>query len=148
MKLSFNNEFVFQVVALLVSFIVVHAIYIGIVRPNAQIMIDAREASIAAGNFMEAERSLWVVLKDFEQEACFVLGFWAIAIMGFKARRVSAEKKLLHEPLIQVPTGTRILPEDARSLSRTLEGLPTEKINYLLPRALQVALQRLSLIHI
>lgn len=144
MKLSLNNEFVFQLVALLISFIVVHAIYIGIVRPNAQIMIDAREASIAAGNFMEAERSLWVVLKDFEQEACFVLAFWAIAIMGLKAKRVSAEKQLINEPLIQVPTGTKILPEDARSLSRTLESLPTEKINYLLPRALQVALQRLE----
>lgn len=144
MKLSLKNEFVFQLIALLVSFIVVHAIYIGLVRPQAQIILDARDVSVAAGNFMDAERSLWVVLKDFEQEACFVLAFWAIAIMGFKAKLLTAEKKLLGEPLIQVPTGARILPEDARSLSRVLESLPGENASRLLPRALRVALRRLE----
>lgn len=144
MKLSLHNEFFFQLIALLAAFVVVHAIYIGVIRPNAEILLAAQAVALAAGETVTTERSFWVVLKDFEQEACFVLAFWSIAIMAYKTKRLSAEKRLLSEPLLQVPSGTRILPEDARSLTRTLEGLPVEKLDYLLPRALQGALQRLE----
>lgn len=144
MKLSFQNEFFFQLVALLASFVVVHAFYIGIIRPNAEILLAAQAAALAAGETITAERSLWVVLKDFEQEACFILAFWAIAIMAHKAVRLNAEKKLLSEPLVQIPTGTRVLPEDARALARPLEGLAASSADFLLPRALQGALQRLE----
>ena len=34
------------------------------------------------------QRSFWVVIKDFEQEACFVLAFWVFAIMALKAKLV------------------------------------------------------------
>lgn len=144
MKLSLHNEFFFQLIALLVAFIVVHAFYIGIVRPNAEVLIAAQAAALAAGETISTERSLWIVLKDFEQEACFVLAIWAVAIMAYKTKRLSSEKHLLEQPLIQVSSGTRILPEDARTLARNLESLPDEKLDYLLPRALQGALQRLE----
>lgn len=144
MKSTLNNEFYFQIIALLTAFIFVHLVYIGVVRPQAEILIEAQAAALAAGEIVSTERSLWVVLKDFEQEACFILGIWAIAIMGFKAKRLNAEKKLLDERLVDVPEGSKILPEDARSLARTLETIPKEKLEYLLPRALQGALQRLE----
>ena len=31
------------------------------------------------------ERSIYVVVKDPEQEVCFILAFWAISIIGYKA---------------------------------------------------------------
>ena len=31
------------------------------------------------------ERSIWVIVKDYEQEVCFILAFWAITIIGYKA---------------------------------------------------------------
>ena len=144
MKFILRNEFYFQLIALLCAFILVHLIYTGVVRPQATILIEAQAAALAAGEIVSTERSLWVVLKDFEQEACFILGLWAIAIMTFKAKRLTAEKKLLNERLVDVPQGSKILPEDARSLARTLESLPKEQLDYLLPRAIQGALQRLE----
>ena len=35
MKKPFTNEFIFQVFALLISFIIVHAVYVTLVRPSA-----------------------------------------------------------------------------------------------------------------
>lgn len=145
MPKTLNNEFVFQVAALLVSFILVHLFYLGVVRPNAEALILAQQLAQQAGSTEStADRSLWVVIKDYEQEACFVLAFWAIAIMGFKTKRVTEEKKLLLLPLIDIPEGSKVLPEDARALTRNLEGLPEQEQDYLLPRAIVAALQRLG----
>ncbi|MBC6428332.1 MAG: MotA/TolQ/ExbB proton channel family protein [Cellvibrionales bacterium] len=144
MPKSLSNEFLFQLGALLAAFILVHLFYIGLVRPNAEALLLAAELAQQAGTATGAERSLWVVLKDYEQQACFVLAFWALAIMGYKAVRVSAEKRLLRLPLIEVPAGSRVLPEDSRALGRNLESLPAEQQDYLLPRAITAALQRLG----
>ena len=145
MSKTLNNEFLLQTAALLVSFILVHLFYIGVVRPNAEGLLLAQELAQRAGSTdAAADRSLWVVLKDYEQEACFVLAFWAIALMGFKTRRVGEEKKLLQLPLIEIPEGTRVLPEDSRALARNLESLSEKEQDYLLPRAITAALQRLG----
>ena len=145
MPKTLNNEFVFQIIALLAAFILVHLFYIGVVRPNAEALILAQQIAQQAGSTESlADRSIWVVIKDYEQEVCFVLAFWAIAIMAYKTRRVSNEKKLLQMPLIDIPEGTRVLPEDARTLARNLETLSGQEQDYLLPRAIVAALQRLS----
>jgi biopolymer transport protein ExbB/TolQ len=84
------------------------------------------------------------VVKDYEQEACFILMLWASAIMGYKARRALHERQLLSQSLLQVSEGSRILPDDARQLSRPLEALPEHQQDFLLPRALLSGLQRFS----
>ncbi len=43
MPKTLNNEFIFQIVALLLSFICVHVFYVGVVRPNAETLILAAE---------------------------------------------------------------------------------------------------------
>jgi len=92
----------------------------------------------------EVQRSVWVVIKDYEQESCFILALWAIAIMGYKARRAVRERQLLSQDLVQIADGTKILPEDARKLSRSVEALPENASSFLLPRALKTGLQRLD----
>ena len=128
------------------SVIVVHTIYVGLVRPNAELVLAAeREAmaeQIATGNTAPVERSAWVVLKDYEQESCFILMLWVMALMGLKANSVSAQRKLLTANLVSIEEGKRILPEDARRLARPLEALQQPEQDYLLPRALRVALSR------
>lgn len=144
----FRSDLFYQLIALLVSFILVHAIYTAAVRPNA-------EAHLAQQTFLQqqaeqndsafvSERSIWVVLKDYEQEACFILMLWAMAIMAMKARRTLSEQRLLGYQLLDIPEGTRVIPEDAHRLSRTLEALPSEEQEFLLPRAISAALQRLA----
>lgn len=145
MKLQ-KSEFFYQVVALILSFVVVHTIYVGLVRPNAEAVLESERQAIAAqeasGETVTIERSAWVVLKDYEQETCFVLMLWVMAIMGLKAQSVGSQRRLLSQALVSIEEGRRVLPEDARKLSRPLEALPDPERGFLLPRALRGALSR------
>jgi biopolymer transport protein ExbB/TolQ len=84
------------------------------------------------------------VIRDFEQEACFILLIWALAIMGYKGLQTVKEQNLLERRLLDIADGTTLLPEDAREYSRSLEALPIEEQDYLLPRTLLAALQRFA----
>jgi biopolymer transport protein ExbB/TolQ len=137
-----NNEMFFQLVALLMSVIFVHTIYVTVIRPNADSLIRRAAEQAAAGEEYVVPTSLFIVVKDFEQEACFVLMLWAMAIMGYKARTATREKRMLDMPLVSIAEGTRVLPDDAGQLSRPLQSLPDEQQGFLLPRALQIALAR------
>jgi hypothetical protein len=137
-----TNELFFQLVALLLSTIVVHAIYVTVVWPNADAVINrAAEVAAASGEYV-VPRSFFIVLKDYEQESCIVLALWACAIMGYKTRAAIREARLLDMPLVSVSEGTRILPGDAGQLVRPLQSLPGRQQGYLLPRALSTALLR------
>ena len=118
------------------------SIYVTIIRPGAQIVLEEQRALQSEGVAYDMDRSFFVVIKDYEQEACFVLMLWATAIMGYKARFLLGERQLLRRPMIEVESGTRILPQDARKYSRPLQALPDHEREYLLPRALLSALQR------
>lgn len=137
-------EFVFQLFALIIAIIVVHAFYVSVVRPNVVEVIAEQNMLAEADPDFVRERSVWVLIKDLEQEACFVLMFWALAIMGYKATKISAERKLLDVDLVPVPEGMRILPEDTREFARQVQALPDDRQQMLLPRALLNALRRFS----
>ena len=68
-----TNELFFQLVVLLVSVIFVHTVYVTVVRPNADSLIRRAAEQAAAGEQYVVPRSFFVVIKDFEQESCFVL---------------------------------------------------------------------------
>jgi biopolymer transport protein ExbB/TolQ len=144
MKQKMSSEFIFQLFALLIAVIVVHTIYVGLVRPMADAHVRKELELRAAGTDFVPERSMAVVLKDYEQEACFILLIWALAIMGYKTRRGLHEQRLLDRRLLDIPEGTSVLPEDAREYSRSLEALPEREQDYLLPRTLLSALQRFA----
>ncbi len=144
MKQRMSSEFIYQVFALLIAVIVVHAIYVGVIRPSANAQIERNMALQAAGEEVTAARTLSIVIRDFEQESCFILLIWALAIMGYKGRRMMREQDVLGRKLLDIPEGTTVLPEDARVYSRSLEALPEEEQDYLLPRTLLSALQRFA----
>ena len=142
MKKYQPNEFLFSLFTLLAATIVVHAIWVAVVRPNAQAVLVAQAEAMKADPDYVPERSLWVIVKDYEQEACLVLMLWAIGIISYKARRTLRERAALEEDLVQVPEGMRILPEDTREYARQLEALPPERQQMLTVRALKAALAR------
>ncbi|RME98988.1 MAG: MotA/TolQ/ExbB proton channel family protein, partial [Alphaproteobacteria bacterium] len=84
------------------------------------------------------------ILKDYEQESCFILMLWAMAIMGMKARDAQREWQLLSREFIPVSEGVSILPEDTREYARPVQALAAEVGDMLLPRALLAALQRFA----
>ncbi len=144
MKLKLSSEFLFQLFALLIIVIVVHGVYVGLIRPSADAILLQQAEMIASGADFVPERSIYVVIRDLEQEACFILLLWALTIMAYKAKRVVEEQALLERRLLDVPDGTSILPEDAREYSRPLEALDEKTQDYLLPRTLLAALQRFA----
>ncbi|AFU98129.1 MotA/TolQ/ExbB proton channel family protein [Simiduia agarivorans] len=147
MKRQTGSEFIFQLFALLVSVILVHAIYVSMIRPTANALLEEQMARQAAGENYVVQRSMYVVLRDYEQEACFILMFWALAIMGMKTANGMSERRLLEQKLLPIDNSTSVLPEDTRGLSRSLEQLPAAEQSRLLPRALKAALQRFGSTH-
>jgi len=143
-KKNIPVEFVYQLFALIIAIIVVHAFYVSIVRPNAAEILEQQAIEAAADPDYIRDRSNWVLIKDLEQESCFVLMFWALAIMGYKARDIVRERNLLDVELIPIAEGMRILPEDTREFARQVEALPQDRQSMLLPRALKNALRRFN----
>ena len=139
-----RNELIYQVFALLIAFILVHAIYVAVIRPNAQLHQQLEQQRMAADSNYVQQRSLFVVLRDYEQEACFVLMFWAIAILLYKGVSVYRQQALLERDLLELPPDLPIGQEDVRELSGRLLALPQPQRGFLLPRALLTAIQRFA----
>jgi len=135
-------EFIYQLFSLIIAIILVHAIYVSIVRPNAVLALEDQAIQLNANPDYVPERSAYVVIRDFEQETCLILMLWAMLLMGFKAVQTAKEKSILQLDLILLNQGTSILPEDTREYSRPIQALPEEQLGYLLPRTLLTALHR------
>ena len=144
MRRGFPVELVYQVFSLLIAFILVHALYVSIVRPQAQLFLEQEARQMQADPDYVQQRSFFVVVKDYEQEACFVLMLWAFAILGFKGRAAYQQHKLLDQDLLRLPAELPIGPEDTRDLSRRIQSLPKPTQHYLLPRALLTAIERFA----
>lgn len=142
MKRTFPTEFLYQVFALIIAVIMVHAIYVTIVRPRATDILAEQNLRVQQEENYTPQRSVWVLIRDYEQESCFILMLWAFAIMGYKARTALAERSLLQQELVPVRDGVRILPEDTREYARTLQALPETLRGMLLPRVLLSSLER------
>jgi biopolymer transport protein ExbB/TolQ len=142
MKRTFLNEFLYQLFALIISVIVVHTVYVTTVRPQAAEILAEQALRIQEEQSYTPDRPIVVLIRDFEQETCFVLMFWAFAIMGFKAYVAIRERSLLQRDVLPVREGVRILPEDTREYGRLLQSLPEQLKDMLLPRVLFSALER------
>lgn len=144
MNRTFSQESVFQIFALIISIIVVHAFYVAVVYPNAEAILAAQLEAMRADPNYTAPASLFVTVHDFEPEACLILAVWCLALMVYKWRMVTQERGLFASPLLAIPEGVRILPEDARDYARQLQGLPERQKDMLLPRALMHGLRRFA----
>ncbi len=136
------SEFMFQILALVVTAIVIHALYVTAIRPQAEETLQMQRAAMADDPDYVPQRSFALVIRDFEQEACLILMFWAFAIMASKGLAVARARTMLQDDLIPLNEGMRILPEDSRPLQRELNALPASRRASLLPRALLAALHR------
>ena len=144
MRKIFPIEFVYQVFSLLIAFIIVHAIYVAVIRPNADAFIAAENVRLQHEPDSERQRSYYVIVRDYEQEACFVLMFWALAIIGFKGAASFRQQSQLEDDFIGLPDGATISSNEIDPIYQRLRQLPEKKQEYLLPRALLAAMERFS----
>ncbi|MBM4196988.1 MAG: MotA/TolQ/ExbB proton channel family protein [Gammaproteobacteria bacterium] len=142
MNRTFSREFVFQLFALIIAVLLVHTVYVTVVWPNAEAVVAEQRAMMDKDPDYVAETSFYVVVKDYEQESCFVLLLWCLAIIAYKGNAAIAERKLLEEVLVPIADGVRVLPEDTRDYARQIEALPESQRALLLPRVLHHVLVR------
>ncbi len=136
------TQLIFQIFSLLIAFIVVHAAYVTIVRPQAAEFLASEKQELAADPNYVQQRNFYVVIKDYEQEACFILMFWALAILGYKGVLTYRQKQLLGRDILELPETLPVGPEDTRNLLDHLAQLNHPLNSYLLPRALRLGVQR------
>ncbi len=136
------SELIFSLFALIIITITVHAVYVTVIRPRATAVLAEQRAAMKNDPDFIAERSMYVVLKDWEQESEIILALWAFAIVAYKSVHSRRERRLLDRDLLRVPEGMRVLPEDTREYARQIEALPPADAECLLPRALLAALHR------
>ena len=139
-KLPF--ELIFQIFALLISFIIVHGAYVTVIRPQAEKFIDIEQSRLAEDPEYVQQRNFYVVIKDYEQETCFILMLWAIAILSYKGTVSWRQRRQLDEDLLQLPANMPVGPEDTRELTKRLDEMPKASRYYLLPRALRTSILR------
>jgi len=144
MRKIFPAEFIFSVFSLLIAFIVVHALYIAVIRPNADAFLAEEKASMAVDANYARQRSAYIIVRDYEQEACFVLMFWAFSILGFKCRNTYRQQKQLEQDFIGLPEGAVISVSDTVPISQRIRHLPEKIQEYILPRVLLGALERFA----
>ena len=142
MNKKLPSEFTFIVAALVVSAIFIHSVYVLHIRPVAEMTLKLDRERMAEDPEYVSERSIYVVIKDYEQQATITLMLWALAIMAFKATQQRREAEVLQAELLRLPEGVKILPEDTREYMRQVESLPANTRSLLVPRALLGALAR------
>jgi len=109
------SEIVKNFIALIISVIIVHLVYIGYIRPQADILLDA--ARLAG---QSAPRDLVIVLKDYEQEICFILMIWGSFLIFSKCLMILRNNYLFTVDLIEETTKENLVPE------KIIEKLDTE----------------------
>jgi len=144
MNKAFPSEFVYQLFALLIAFILVHAVYVSVIRPGARAFLKQEYAAMQVDPDYVGQRSGYVVLKDYEQESTFVLMFWALAIIGYKGARVYQEQRVLETGVGGLGELGVIHLDSAEGLLDEIEATDQARLDFLLPRAMIAALERFT----
>ena len=93
-------------IALIVSIILVHLVYIGYIRPEAELLMQA--ARLAG---QTSPRDLVVILKDYEQQICFILMLWGSYLIIAKSRVILKNNYLFEVDLINAVPEQELDPE-------------------------------------
>jgi biopolymer transport protein ExbB/TolQ len=139
------DDAVYSISALLLAVIVMHSIWTLIIRPRAEAVLSQRVTVTNSSN-VKAQvlqlRSVYVILKDHEQELCVILCMWSLLLLGRQAWLTQKDRQLLDKDYVRIGEAQVVLPEDARVHSRPLEALPRQEQDGFLPRLLMVAYNR------
>ena len=84
-------------IALVFSVIIVHMVYIGYVRPEANTLIEVAQEE----GRQSVPRDVVVIVKDYEQEICFILLFWGFFLITNSYREILKTKYLFSVDMIE-----------------------------------------------
>jgi biopolymer transport protein ExbB/TolQ len=122
--------------------ILVHVFYTLHVRPQAAGWTGQQQALQKANADYKPATSIWVIVKDPEQETAIILAIWALGLAAFKVTALGKHRRQLDAGLLKVPTGYRILPADVREYTHRLDALPGTERDLIPARTIRRALKR------
>ena len=93
---------------LVASFVFVASIYGFIIRPGAEKAALASQIGLEAGS--GAGASLFIILKDYEQQICFSLLLWGLMIITYKYFELNSEMRIM-ERYAPDPADPEAVPE-------------------------------------
>src|SRR5262245_41574388 len=99
------DDAIYSIAALLLSVIVMHSIWTLIIRPRAEAVL-AQRVTITTGNNVKAQviqlRSVYVILKDHEQQLCVTLCMWALLLLARQFHETRKSRKLLDRDYVKI----------------------------------------------
>lgn len=141
-------DFLVPFVGLLVAYLLVAPYYALVVRPRAtDIAIKQKVLTaqgISAGENSEM-RSLYIIIKDPEQEWEIIFAVWGFIILGHKLLQVRAERRLFRHDFLRLQPGERVIPDDAIDRYKEMRSAVDRNSRWrdkLLPESLLAALHR------
>lgn len=116
---KYPKSFALKSVGLAVIILLVTAVYEFLIRPAAQ--ADFEQGRAISAESGQTPFSLWIVLKDYEQQVCFILCFWGLFLLALKIKDSMAENKSLEVDYLELGDEDRLKKEDARPVLWKLE---------------------------
>ena len=80
-----------------------------------------------------------------EQAACYLCFMWASLILMARYREVRRQRRAFHLDLLPTEDGTRILPEDARPMSRKVDHVTASGGPYILAHMIRLGLNKYAI---
>ncbi len=143
-----SPDFLVPTISLILSFLLVEVYYRAVVTPRVQDIEMKQKLLTAQGVSAGAnseQRSVYVIIKDPEQQYEIVFALWGFAILAHKLMQVRAERRLFKHDFIRLQPGERIIPEDALDRYKELRTAVDREPKWrdrLLPEAMLAALHR------
>ncbi len=143
-----SPDFLVPTISLILSFLLVEVYYRAAVTPRVQDIEMKQKLLTAQGVSAGAnseQRSVYVIIKDPEQQYEIVFALWGFAILTHKLLQVRAERRLFRHDFIRLQPGERIIPEDALDRYKELRTAVDREPKWrdrLLPEAMLAALHR------
>lgn len=129
------SEMIKSLLALILSVVFVHMLYMGYIRPEAAAAIELAQQ---AGQSMP--RNIFVILKDYEQEICLILMLWASYLIISKSLSIVQDRYIFNVDLLK---GVSQEHDDLKSILASLDGIQDKKLKSSpLVRALMASLRR------
>ena len=85
----------------------VHSIYLLFIDPAATFQVALAESENRA-----PDRTLSIILKDFEQETCLMLALWALTIIYIKWKRIKEQTAILDSNIFDSEINEKIKLEN------------------------------------
>ena len=120
---------------LIFTVIIVHFIFSGFIRPEANLIIET-----AKNTQTSVPRNFYIIVKDLEQEICFILLIWGVFLILQKCLKIINSNYLFNIDLIERQIETKKTAEEVinklnNQLDKNLKETPLiESINLALLR--------------